>query len=180
MARAARPEPRRKSIAELPAGPPNALGELPAARWPDNAVNKCSQQVFEGACWDSELSADAVISATASNRDLGVGAIENWWKALAANARACGRIPRQEDKALNALAGQVMKASKGQGQPGAGAGYSAPEAGVESSEPLPQNPGVVADLAVLLVLSAVTRLGTMGWVLLAALGDALRLAALSS
>jgi len=84
----------------------------------DNTLsNKLAKQVFE-AMWGSELSADAVIERDGLKQVSDVGAIEKMVdEAIAANPKAVEEFRAGKEKALNALAGQVMKASKGKANP---------------------------------------------------------------
>ncbi|SME93402.1 Asp-tRNA(Asn)/Glu-tRNA(Gln) amidotransferase subunit GatB [Pseudogulbenkiania subflava] len=79
--------------------------------------SKLAKQVFE-AMWDSELSADAIIERDGLKQVSDVGAIEKMVdEAIAANPKAVEEFRAGKEKALNALAGQVMKASKGKANP---------------------------------------------------------------
>jgi len=79
--------------------------------------NKLAKQVFE-ALWGSELSADAIIERDGLKQVSDVGAIEKMVEeAIAANPKAVEEFRAGKEKALNALAGQVMKASKGKANP---------------------------------------------------------------
>ncbi len=113
---AARLNREEKSIADCPLSAERLAGLV--ARVADNTLsNKLAKQVFE-ALWDSELSADAVIERDGLKQVSDVGAIEKLVEeALAANPKAVGEFRAGKEKALNALAGQVMKASKGKANP---------------------------------------------------------------
>ncbi|SCK10956.1 Asp-tRNA(Asn)/Glu-tRNA(Gln) amidotransferase subunit GatB [Vogesella sp. LIG4] len=79
--------------------------------------NKLAKQVFD-ALWDSDLTADAVIERDGLKQVSDVGAIEKMVEeAIAANPKAVEEFRAGKEKALNALAGQVMKASKGKANP---------------------------------------------------------------
>ncbi|MDN0081191.1 Asp-tRNA(Asn)/Glu-tRNA(Gln) amidotransferase subunit GatB [Crenobacter sp. SG2305] len=79
--------------------------------------SKLAKQVFE-AMWGSELSADEVIERDGLKQVSDVGAIEKMVdEAIAANPKAVEEFRAGKEKALNALAGQVMKASKGKANP---------------------------------------------------------------
>ncbi|HJU50451.1 MAG TPA: Asp-tRNA(Asn)/Glu-tRNA(Gln) amidotransferase subunit GatB [Pseudogulbenkiania sp.] len=79
--------------------------------------SKLAKQVFE-VMWDSELSADAIIERDGLKQVSDVGAIEKMVdEAIAANPKAVEEFRAGKEKALNALAGQVMKASKGKANP---------------------------------------------------------------
>jgi aspartyl-tRNA(Asn)/glutamyl-tRNA(Gln) amidotransferase subunit B len=84
----------------------------------DNTLSsKLAKQVFD-ALWDSDLSADAIIERDGLKQVSDVGAIEKMVEeAIAANPKAVEEFRAGKEKALNALAGQVMKASKGKANP---------------------------------------------------------------
>ncbi|RMD01731.1 Asp-tRNA(Asn)/Glu-tRNA(Gln) amidotransferase subunit GatB [Aquitalea palustris] len=84
----------------------------------DNTLSsKLAKQVFD-ALWDSDLSADAIIERDGLKQVSDVGAIEKMVEeAIAANPKAVEEYRAGKEKALNALAGQVMKASKGKANP---------------------------------------------------------------
>jgi aspartyl-tRNA(Asn)/glutamyl-tRNA(Gln) amidotransferase subunit B len=88
------------------------------ARVADNTLsNKLAKQVFDG-MWESDLSADQVIERDGLKQVSDVGAIEAMVdEAIAANPKAVEEFRAGKEKALNALAGQVMKASKGKANP---------------------------------------------------------------
>ena len=113
---AARLNREEKSIADCPLSAERLAGLV--ARVADNTLsNKLAKQVFE-ALWDSELSADAVIERDGLKQVSDVGAIEKLVEeALAANPKAVEEFRAGKEKALNALAGQVMKASQGKANP---------------------------------------------------------------
>jgi aspartyl-tRNA(Asn)/glutamyl-tRNA(Gln) amidotransferase subunit B len=113
---AARLNREEKSITDCPLSAERLAGLV--ARVADNTLsNKLAKQVFE-ALWDSELSADAVIERDGLKQVSDVGAIEKLVEeALAANPKAVEEFRAGKEKALNALAGQVMKASKGKANP---------------------------------------------------------------
>ncbi|MCL6264126.1 Asp-tRNA(Asn)/Glu-tRNA(Gln) amidotransferase subunit GatB [Craterilacuibacter sp. RT1T] len=93
------------------------LSEL-VRRISDNTLSsKLAKQVFE-ALWTSELSVDAIIERDGLKQVSDAGAIEKMVDdALAANPKAVEEFRAGKEKALNALAGQVMKASKGKANP---------------------------------------------------------------
>ncbi|WP_374423665.1 Asp-tRNA(Asn)/Glu-tRNA(Gln) amidotransferase subunit GatB [Chromobacterium sp.] len=105
-----------KEIAECPISAERLSGLI--ARIADNTLSsKLAKQVFD-ALWDSELSADAVIERDGLKQVSDVGAIEKMVEeAIAANPKAVEEFRAGKEKALNALAGQVMKASKGKANP---------------------------------------------------------------
>ncbi|NDV11303.1 Asp-tRNA(Asn)/Glu-tRNA(Gln) amidotransferase subunit GatB [Crenobacter caeni] len=79
--------------------------------------NKLAKQVFD-ALWVDALSADEVIERDGLKQVSDVGAIEKMVEeAIAANPKAVEEFRAGKEKALNALAGQVMKASKGKANP---------------------------------------------------------------
>ncbi len=79
--------------------------------------NKLAKQVFD-ALWESDLGADAIIQRDGLKQVSDVGAIEKMVEeAIAANPKAVEEFRAGKEKALNALAGQVMKASKGKANP---------------------------------------------------------------
>ncbi|RXZ44449.1 Asp-tRNA(Asn)/Glu-tRNA(Gln) amidotransferase subunit GatB [Crenobacter cavernae] len=88
------------------------------ARIADGTLSsKLAKQVFD-ALWDGELEADAVIERDGLKQVSDAGAIEKLVEeALAANPKAVEEFRAGKEKALNALAGQVMKASKGKANP---------------------------------------------------------------
>lgn len=105
-----------KDIADCPISVERLSGLI--ARIADNTLSsKLAKQVFD-ALWDSDLSADAVIERDGLKQVSDVGAIEKMVEeAIAANPKAVEEFRAGKEKALNALAGQVMKASKGKANP---------------------------------------------------------------
>ncbi|MCD5361380.1 Asp-tRNA(Asn)/Glu-tRNA(Gln) amidotransferase subunit GatB [Chromobacterium aquaticum] len=105
-----------KEIAECPISAERLSGLI--ARIADGTLSsKLAKQVFD-ALWDSELSADAIIERDGLKQVSDVGAIEKMVEeAIAANPKAVEEFRAGKEKALNALAGQVMKASKGKANP---------------------------------------------------------------
>ncbi|AXT44903.1 MULTISPECIES: Asp-tRNA(Asn)/Glu-tRNA(Gln) amidotransferase subunit GatB [Chromobacterium] len=105
-----------KEIADCPISAERLSGLI--ARIADNTLSsKLAKQVFD-ALWDSELSADAIIERDGLKQVSDVGAIEKMVEeAIAANPKAVEEFRAGKEKALNALAGQVMKASKGKANP---------------------------------------------------------------
>ncbi|MCG9076887.1 Asp-tRNA(Asn)/Glu-tRNA(Gln) amidotransferase subunit GatB [Laribacter hongkongensis] len=104
------------ALAACPIAPERLAGLL--VRIADNTVSsKLAKQVFD-ALWDSELSADAVIERDGLKQVSDAGAIEKLVDdAIAGNPKAVEEFRAGKEKALNALAGQVMKASKGKANP---------------------------------------------------------------
>nr|WP_199064884.1 Asp-tRNA(Asn)/Glu-tRNA(Gln) amidotransferase subunit GatB [Chromobacterium sp. ASV5] len=105
-----------KDIADCPISVERLSGLI--ARIADNTLSsKLAKQVFE-ALWDSDLSADAIIERDGLKQVSDVGAIEKMVEeAIAANPKAVEEFRAGKEKALNALAGQVMKASRGKANP---------------------------------------------------------------
>ncbi|MCD0492443.1 Asp-tRNA(Asn)/Glu-tRNA(Gln) amidotransferase subunit GatB [Chromobacterium violaceum] len=105
-----------KDILDCPISAERLCGLI--ARIADNTLSsKLAKQVFD-ALWDSELSADAIIERDGLKQVSDVGAIEKMVEeAIAANPKAVEEFRAGKEKALNALAGQVMKASKGKANP---------------------------------------------------------------
>ncbi|KUM02459.1 Asp-tRNA(Asn)/Glu-tRNA(Gln) amidotransferase subunit GatB [Chromobacterium subtsugae] len=105
-----------KDIADCPISVARLSGLI--VRIADNTLSsKLAKQVFE-ALWDSELSADDIIERDGLKQVSDIGAIEKMVEeAIAANPKAVEEFRAGKEKALNALAGQVMKASKGKANP---------------------------------------------------------------
>ncbi|POA96791.1 Asp-tRNA(Asn)/Glu-tRNA(Gln) amidotransferase GatCAB subunit B [Chromobacterium sinusclupearum] len=105
-----------KDIADCPISVERLSGLI--ARIADNTLSsKLAKQVFD-ALWDSDLSADAIIERDGLKQVSDVGAIEKMVEeAIASNPKAVEEFRAGKEKALNALAGQVMKASKGKANP---------------------------------------------------------------
>ncbi|MDN0075024.1 Asp-tRNA(Asn)/Glu-tRNA(Gln) amidotransferase subunit GatB [Crenobacter sp. SG2303] len=103
-------------IAQSPLSAERLAGLI--VRIADGTVSsKLAKQVFE-AMWGGELSADEVIERDGLKQVSDVGAIEKMVdEAIAANPKAVEEFRAGKEKALNALAGQVMKASKGKANP---------------------------------------------------------------
>lgn len=113
---AARLNREGKDIGDCPISAERLTGLI--QRIADNTLSsKLAKQVFD-ALWDSELSADAIIERDGLKQVSDVGAIEKMVEeAIAANPKAVEEFRAGKEKALNALAGQVMKASKGKANP---------------------------------------------------------------
>jgi aspartyl-tRNA(Asn)/glutamyl-tRNA(Gln) amidotransferase subunit B len=113
---AARLNREGKDIADCPISTERLTGLI--LRIADNTLSsKLAKQVFD-ALWDSDLSADAIIERDGLKQVSDVGAIEKMVEeAIAANPKAVEEFRAGKEKALNALAGQVMKASKGKANP---------------------------------------------------------------
>ena len=104
------------SLAENPIEPERLAGLL--AKISDNTLsNKLAKQVFE-TMWASELTAEQIIEREGLQQITDTGAIEAMIdEVLAANAKSVEEYRAGKEKALNALVGQVMKASKGKANP---------------------------------------------------------------
>jgi aspartyl-tRNA(Asn)/glutamyl-tRNA(Gln) amidotransferase subunit B len=97
---------------------PGALGQL-ITRIADGTVsNNAARQVFD-ALWDgSGTDVDAVIAAKGLKQMNDSGALEKIVEdVLAANAKNVAEFKAGNEKALNALVGQTMKASQGKANP---------------------------------------------------------------
>ncbi|MCL2831101.1 MAG: Asp-tRNA(Asn)/Glu-tRNA(Gln) amidotransferase subunit GatB [Betaproteobacteria bacterium] len=115
---AARLNREEREIAESPVRPQQLAGLL--TRIDDGSIsNNIGKKVFD-ALWNKEgESADAIIAAQGLKQLTDTGAIEAMIdEVLAANARSVEEFRAGKEKAFNALVGQVMKASKGQANPG--------------------------------------------------------------
>ena len=79
--------------------------------------SKLAKKVFE-ALWESDLSAEAIIERDGLQQINDTGAIEKMIEeVLAANPKSVEEFKAGKEKALNALVGQVMKASRGKANP---------------------------------------------------------------
>lgn len=80
--------------------------------------NKLAKQVFEAMWVDESADAEQIIEAKGLKQITDTGAIEAMIdEVLANNAKAVEQFKGGNEKALNALVGQVMKASKGKANP---------------------------------------------------------------
>ncbi|WP_293759671.1 Asp-tRNA(Asn)/Glu-tRNA(Gln) amidotransferase subunit GatB [uncultured Aquitalea sp.] len=113
---AARLNREGKDIGACPISAERLIGLI--VRIADNTLSsKLAKQVFD-ALWESDLTADAIIERDGLKQVSDVGAIEKMVEeAIAANPKAVEEFRAGKEKALNALAGQVMKASKGKANP---------------------------------------------------------------
>ena len=105
------------SIEQAPVGP-ESLG-LMIGRIADGTIsNNAARQVFE-ALWDgADTNIDAVIDTLGLKQMNDSGALEGIVdEVVAANARNVAEFKAGNEKALNALVGQIMKASKGKANP---------------------------------------------------------------
>ena len=100
-------------LAESPIQPERLAGLL--AKLADNTLtNKLAKQVFETMWASSELTAEQIIERDGLQTITDTGAIEAMIdEVLAANAKSVEEYRAGKEKALNALVGQLMKASKG-------------------------------------------------------------------
>ena len=79
--------------------------------------SKLAKKVFE-ALWERDLSAEAIIERDGLQQINDTGAIEKMIEeVLAANPKSVEEFKAGKEKALNALVGQVMKASRGKANP---------------------------------------------------------------
>jgi len=79
--------------------------------------NSAAKQVFD-ALWDGALEVDAVIEAKGLKQMNDTGALEAIVdEVIAANAKNVAEFQAGNEKALNGLVGQIMKASKGKANP---------------------------------------------------------------
>jgi aspartyl-tRNA(Asn)/glutamyl-tRNA(Gln) amidotransferase subunit B len=97
---------------------PAALGQL-IARIADGTVsNNAARQVFDALWEGSGTDVDAVIAAKGLRQMNDSGALEKIVEdVLAANAKNVAEFKAGNEKALNALVGQTMKASQGKANP---------------------------------------------------------------
>ena len=105
------------SIEQAPVGP-ESLG-LMIGRIADGTIsNNAARQVFE-ALWDgADTDVDAVIDTLGLKQMNDSGALEGIVdEVVAANAKNVAEFKAGNEKALNALVGQIMKASKGKANP---------------------------------------------------------------
>jgi aspartyl-tRNA(Asn)/glutamyl-tRNA(Gln) amidotransferase subunit B len=80
--------------------------------------NNAARQVFDALWEDSSASVDAVIEAKGLKQMNDTGALEKIVdEVMAANAKNVAEFKAGNEKALNALVGQIMKASKGKANP---------------------------------------------------------------
>jgi aspartyl-tRNA(Asn)/glutamyl-tRNA(Gln) amidotransferase subunit B len=95
-----------------------ALGEM-VSRIADGTIsNSAARQVFD-ALWDgSETDVDTIIEAKGLKQMNDTGALEGIVdEVIATNAKNVAEFKAGNEKALNALVGQIMKASKGKANP---------------------------------------------------------------
>ncbi|MCB1908366.1 MAG: Asp-tRNA(Asn)/Glu-tRNA(Gln) amidotransferase subunit GatB [Rhodocyclaceae bacterium] len=104
-------------VADAPLAPTRLAGLI--RRIADNTIsNNIGKKVFD-ALWNGEAaSADAIIAAQGLKQVTDAGAIEALVEGvLAANQKSVDEFRAGKEKALNALVGQVMKASRGKANP---------------------------------------------------------------
>ena len=104
-------------VADAPLAPTRLAGLI--RRIADNTIfNNIAKKVFD-ALWNGEAaSADAIIAAQGLKQVTDAGAIEALVEGvLAANQKSVDEFRAGKEKALNALVGQVMKASRGKANP---------------------------------------------------------------
>ncbi len=96
---------------------PNALAQL-IGRITDNTIsNNAGRQVFE-AVWEGANDVDAIIESKGLKQMNDTGALEAIVdEVIGANAKNVTEFKAGNEKALNALVGQIMKASKGKANP---------------------------------------------------------------
>jgi aspartyl-tRNA(Asn)/glutamyl-tRNA(Gln) amidotransferase subunit B len=104
------------AISDCPLSTERLAGLL--ARVSDSTISgKIAKEVFE-AMWSGAESADAIIESRGLRQITDSGAIEAIAdQVIAANAKSVEEYRAGKEKALNALVGQVMKASKGKANP---------------------------------------------------------------
>ena len=104
------------SIAQSPVAAPT-LAQL-VSRIADSTIsNSAARQVFD-ALWEGATDVDAVIDSKGLKQMNDTGALEAIVdEVIAANAKNVSEFKGGNDKALNALVGQIMKASKGKANP---------------------------------------------------------------
>lgn len=103
-------------IDQCPINPERMAGLL--IKIADNTLsNKLAKQVFES-MWESDLNALTIIERDGLQQITDTGAIEAMIdEVIANNAKSVEEFKSGKEKALNALVGQVMKASKGKANP---------------------------------------------------------------
>lgn len=104
-------------MAAVPLAPTFLAGII--RRIADNTIsNKMAREVFD-ALWAGEgADADAIIAARGLKQVTDSGALETVIdEVLAANSKSVAEFRAGKEKAFNALVGQVMKATKGKGNP---------------------------------------------------------------
>ena len=104
------------SIAQSPVAAPT-LAQL-VGRIADSTIsNSAARQVFD-ALWEGATDVDAVIDSKGLKQMNDTGALEAIVdEVIAANAKNVSEFKGGNEKALNALVGQIMKASKGKANP---------------------------------------------------------------
>jgi aspartyl-tRNA(Asn)/glutamyl-tRNA(Gln) amidotransferase subunit B len=97
---------------------PEALAAL-ISRISDSTIsNNAAKQVFDALWEDGSASVDAIIEAKGLKQMNDTGALEKIVdEVIAANAKNVAEFKAGNEKALNGLVGQIMKASKGKANP---------------------------------------------------------------
>jgi aspartyl-tRNA(Asn)/glutamyl-tRNA(Gln) amidotransferase subunit B len=97
----------------------NKLAKL-LDRIADNTIsNNAAKQVFDVLWTDADAQVDAVVEAKGLKQMNDTGALEAIVDTvIAANAKNVAEFKAGNEKALNALVGQIMKASAGKANPG--------------------------------------------------------------
>jgi aspartyl-tRNA(Asn)/glutamyl-tRNA(Gln) amidotransferase subunit B len=81
--------------------------------------NNAAKQVFDALWTDADAQVDAIIEAKGLRQMNDTGALEAIVDTvIAANAKNVAEFKAGNSKALNALVGQIMKASQGKANPG--------------------------------------------------------------
>ncbi len=98
---------------------PNQLAQLLDRIADDTISNNAAKQVFDVLWTDASAQVDGVIEAKGLKQMNDTGALEAIVDTvIAANAKNVAEFKAGNDKALNALVGQIMKASQGKANPG--------------------------------------------------------------
>jgi aspartyl-tRNA(Asn)/glutamyl-tRNA(Gln) amidotransferase subunit B len=103
-------------IAACPVAPAQ-LGEMIALIAQGDISNNAGKQVLD-TLWEGETDVQKIVAAKGLKQMNDSGALEKIIdEVIAANAKMVEEFKSGKDKALNAMVGQAMKASKGQGNP---------------------------------------------------------------
>ena len=96
---------------------PAQLGEMIALIAKGDISNNAGKQVLD-ALWEGESDVQKIVAAKGLKQMNDSGALEKIIdEVIAANAKMVEEFKSGKDRALNAMVGQAMKASKGQGNP---------------------------------------------------------------
>ena len=96
---------------------PAQLGEMIALIAKGDISNNAGKQVLD-ALWEGETDVQKIVAAKGLKQMNDSGALEKIIdEVIAANAKMVEEFKSGKDRALNAMVGQAMKASKGQGNP---------------------------------------------------------------